>query len=195
MNKVKTAVQPVPTVHTATSLAIEELRAGLDANLAWLDVAFGICEFVPIDSDAATKRPATKPGVYTGGSTGNNYTMLFPDDHPGNFSFFVVEYEDYQVFGMGVRPTVEFRLVFWFDYRKIYPTDHENRTIFNVQAEVLAALEATKSRASQYRIDQFLYPKERVYQGFSHNLIPGKDLMRPYGFFGLRGVMKVLENC
>ena len=177
--------------------AIEEINALLKAQLPWLDIAYGKCEKL-----LESKEKGSYPAIY---SANNEYVELFPDQNKGNFSFFdiaensVINWVPHQLTG----GSAEFGLIVWFDYRKVYPADSENKSIEHVKLDVLTVLNTIGLLNSTITCHRVLERVENVYngynlalyRGFSYGNIKSPYMMRPYGVFRIEGKINYRKNC
>lgn len=174
--------------------AFEEIRSVLTASLPWLNYAFGKAETRPIYEDG---RKEIAPFVYTGGL---DYKKLFPDSHLGNFSFFTIkDGHDLDVERQAIEGDAEFSLIVWFDFRKVFPDDHERRNVRHVINLVLTVFRTSAFGYSSVKMNQVFEDGANIYKGYSDKEIDNQFLMRPYGGFRLSGKIKYNEqsflNC
>ncbi len=185
----------IPTLADATLIdkAFLEIQTSLVAKLDWLDHAFGKAQRLKKMTDG---KVVIYPGVYVGQE---EYLNVFPDEHIGNFTFFDMEDgEDLDHKGRGnINFTASFGLIVWFDYRKVYPNDWQQRTIENVKAEVIDALKRTLTRQSSITLTRTWERSENIYKGYTNKEVRQQFLMRPYGGFKIEGdiTFKELTNC
>jgi|VirMetMinimDraft_7_1064189.scaffolds.fasta_scaffold08928_2 hypothetical protein len=174
-------------------LALLEIQTALTAKLPWLNHAFGKAQRLKEERDG---RIVIYPGVYAGSE---DYLEVFPDSHIGNFSFFDVD-DGEEMNGMN-RASIAFEakigLVVWFDYRKVYPGDWQQRSIENVKAEVIEALNTSAFRRSSVIFYKAWERSESIYKGYSDKEIMQQFLMRPYGGLKIEFFIKYQEkpNC
>lgn len=177
--------------------AIEEINGLLLTKLPWLDNAYGKCEKL-----LESKEKGSFPAIYSGN---NEYIDLFPDQNKGNFSFFdiaersVINWVPNQITG----GSVEFGLIVWFNYQRVFPTDSENRSIEHVKNQVVIALNTIGLLNSKIECHRVLERVENVYngynlalyRGFSYGNIKSPYMMRPYGVFRIEGKIHYMKNC
>ena len=183
----------IPTYSPARLIdaALLEIQDGLTTQLSWLNTAFGKAQRLVRRKDG---REVFYPGVWYGEA---DYLPVFPDGHIGNFSFFDVE--DGQTVerepGFHGEMVADFGLVFWFDFRDVYPVGWELRTTENVKADVLSALKAIKIDRGAFRINQIFERAENMYPGYTISEIDDQFLMRPYGGFRIEGELRYYVDC
>jgi hypothetical protein len=173
-----------PTPITITSpvladVALAQLQVILEANLSWLTTAYGKIEKRVFQDPES--RPVVFPAIFCGEK---EYLNLLPDEHLGNYSY--VEVLDSQEVVWRPRQTPDFKadiaLVFWFDFRTVYPSDHNTRTVEHVKADVLDALNVSMP-GLRITVNSISERAENIYRGFSASEIQHQFLMRPYGGF------------
>jgi hypothetical protein len=170
----------------------EEVQQQLIAELAWLDVAFGKAQRV---KEVVSGSTIVSPVVYAGGK---KYVRVFPDQHIGNFTFFDVENGEDSIIHGGAKTVqfvTRFGLVVWFDFRKVYPDDWQQRTIDNVKNDVLQAIKNSRfTRSHGIRFFSFQERAERIYTGYTDKEINQQFLIRPFGGFRINGEIKYKDQ-
>lgn len=167
-----------------------ELQQALVAGLSWLDHAFGKAQIMKTLKDG---REVIYPGVYVGVK---DYIKVFPDDHIGNFAFFVVDDGEAVAY---IRPATDieanFGLVIWFDLRSVYPSpaDWQTKTVDNVKEDVLRVLAGAFIR-SQFRVDRVFERPSNVFREFTDKEIETQYSARPYGMIRIDGVIKFKQK-
>lgn len=188
---IRTADMPTPADPQLIDVALVELQAVLLDGLSWLSKAYGKAERRVREVDS---RSRYYPAAYV---HTKDYVSLLPDEHIGNFVWFDVE--DSQEVDYVPRGWSELRsragLVFWFDYRTIYPNDYHTRTIENVKSEVLRLLTTTTLQNSTLTVQSFDERAESVYRSYSIDEVKNQLLMRPYGAFRLNALLRYREKC
>jgi hypothetical protein len=175
-------------------LLLDEVATKLGTSLAWLNNTFGKAERIVRNQDG---RPEYEPAVFSGGRQGEDYVLLFPDSHLGNFCWFDVP---------GAQDLLTERrtwnrirtivgLIVWFDYTKVYPSDHQTRTIENVKADVLRAIQTTTYTNGTAIPQAFFERVEDIYRGYSTRELSRQFLTRPYAGFRLNLEVQVRETC
>lgn len=179
--------------------AIEVLNTKI-AELDWMTQAFGKIEKLikdekPKQGSIMGSQGTRYPAIYRGGGSKEEYEDMFPDEGKGNFSYI-------EVIG-GSEPVKHYRtshdlvqkigIVFWFDFRTVYPDDYVNRTIENVKSEVLNKL--TERMGLHMKILRVVEGADNIYRGFHHNEITRQFLMRPYGGFKVIIELKQKNLC
>ena len=99
--------------------------------------------------------------------------------------------------------TAEFGLVVWFNFEKVYPIDHETKSIENVKEQVVNVLNTVGLLNSRITCERILERVENIYngyslaqyRGFTFGHISSPFMMRPYGVFRIEGTIKYQKNC
>ena len=185
-----------PTIPTLTApklidVVLGEFQTDLAAGLAWLDHSFGKAQIMKEVRDG---REVVFPGVYVGQ---RDYLKVFPDEHIGNFSFFVVEDgETINYFRKSSDIQTRFGLVIWFDFRAVYPSDWQTRTIDNVKEDFLRAFAASSFRPGvQISVDKIFERPGNVYREFTDKEIEAQYCMRPWGMIRADGVIRFNQKA
>ncbi len=181
----------VPTLANPTlfDAAILPLRTHLVTELSWLNIAYGKSE---LRVNVVNGQPIRMPSVYTGKQ---EYMLVFPEDHQNNFCFFDVEDgEELQTPDQAGYVKLKMGIVFWFDYRKIYPDDWQNQSIENVKKLVLDALRLPTNGGGAIRLKKVYHEADNIYKGYTHKEIKQQFLMRPYGGFRIECEFKYMEH-
>lgn len=194
-NKRTTPIIPNPVL---IDRVLGNIQTGLMDNVDWLDVAFGRAQ--RIAKVIQGKRYYT-PNVYAGGTEwrGNNdYIDVSPDANIGNFSFFWID--DPQTVGWIPKEQSEikapFSLIVWFDLRKVYPGQLNNRNTEALKNEILTVLNGGFwLKDGKIVINRIYELAENVYRGFTLDEIDNQFLMQPYGGFRFEGMLEVSESC
>lgn len=182
---IKNPTIPAITDPQLLDVALAEINGKLTAALTWLDYAFG-------KAYALDGENRVIPAIYTGATT--EYLKLLPDAHIGNFSFFDVEDgeqsewtgRNYDLF------TTSVSLIFWFDFRDIYPNDHKTRTTENVKAAIYRTLKEMQLTKSSISFTRIYEKKDEVFRGYE--MPDSKFYMRPYGQLRFEGEIMYKEN-
>jgi hypothetical protein len=190
--------QTIPTKDSPQllDLLLDEMATKLGNSLSWLNNTFGKAERI-IKKDFL-QRPEYQPAIYTGGRKNQDYVLLFPDSHLGNFCWFDVPgtqdllIEDRRQWNR-VRTTAG--LIIWYNITKVYPANHTTRTIENVKADVLRAVQTATYTNGSARALSFLERIEDIYRGYSTKEIDRQFMTRPYNAFRLDLEITVRENC
>lgn len=194
-NKRTTPIIPNPVL---IDRVLGNIQTGLMDNVDWLDVAFGRAQ--RIAKVIQGKRYYT-PNVYAGGTEwrGNNdYIDVSPDANIGNFSFFWID--DPQTVGWIPKEQSEikapFSLIVWFDLRKVYPGQLNNRNTEALKNEILTVLNGGFwLKDGKIVINRIYELAENVYRGFTLDETENQFLMQPYGGFRFEGMLEVSESC
>lgn len=156
------------------------------AGLSWLSNAYGRAEK---QVKVKNKKEYTYPAVNVGGK---EYLTVFPDEHLKNHSFWHIEKQ--QLSRDGASISAEFRLIFWYDLRTVYPDDWQTRSNENPKSEVLKLLRQNYPTPSTIELTGFQDEAKEIYAGYSDTQLQTQFLMRPYGGFALTGIIKYREN-
>ena len=181
---------PVVTEPQLIDRALFEIQGRLTNALPWLDQAYGRASVL---KELKDRRTVVYPAVYAGKK---DYLRVFPDGHLGNFSFFVVDDgEEIEYFERSpVSLSTKLSLIFWLDFRSVYPNDWTARTVEHPKAEAIEALRLMSLRFSSVRLLKAYVDASNVYKGFTDKEIEEQYLMRPYGGFRLELSIKYQEN-
>lgn len=176
---------PVPATVTSPEMldaALAQVQTVLENQLSWLTTAYGKIEKREVKDPEGRK--VVFPSVYAGGT---EYINLLPDEHLGNYSY--IEVLDSQAVVWRPRSYSEFTadvaIIFWFDFRTVYPADYQERSVDHVKYEVLSALAGSTFPSIRLTITSISERAENIYRGFSASEIETQFLMRPYGGFRL----------
>lgn len=188
----------IPTLAAAKLMdnSLLEIQTAMTASLTWLNGSYGKVQRLKEVKDG---KVVSYPAIYTGSDSGKGYQSAMPSTHLGNYSFFVIE--DGEFISTASRSNTiidaDFGLIFWFDYRSIYPADWKTRTIENVKFEILEFFRTSAFRKSQIQISNSFEEAENIFRGFDHREIENQFLMRPFGGIRINGKIRVsqLENC
>lgn len=186
---VKTPTVPTLSDPQFLDYALNELSTYLTDKLTWLDKAYGKID-TQIEGKGRTK--SKYPAIYVGSKNNLGYLKLLPDSHIGNFSYVqVLKHEiadrDVQIYDVA--------LVFWFNFVKVYPTDHKTKTVENVKKTIYDLLKNNGFSSFRIRLGEFVEGADKIYNGFDHKEIQNQFLMRPYGGFRLNAKIRVGKNC
>lgn len=180
-----------PTIQTLVNpelidLALQEIQTNLMSSLSWLTYAYGKAERRIYDKGIVA------PAVYVGNE---EYLKLFPDEHLGCFSFFIVkDGSDFLVDRQAIEGNAEFSLVVWFDFTKVFPDDHDQRNTRNVIKLVTDVFRTKSFRYSSVLFESVFEDGNNIYKGFSDKEIENQFLMRPFGGFRLQGKIQYFSN-
>ena len=159
-------------------------------GLSWLTNAYKHSEI--LENEDSGKFPAVYVGAQKGRQT--EYLNLFPDENLGNFSF--IRLEDGVERENDLTATATYKggltLVYWFDFRKVYPDNPAGYSLDNVIEEVL---EVIKDLSPRLQVTEVIRQAENIYKGLDHNHIKRNFLQRPYGGFGLKADFIFRFNC
>lgn len=176
---IRIAEVPTPINPVLIDKALIEIQSNL-SGISWLNHAFGKAQK---GTRIHKERQVFFPSVYVGGK---DYMQVFPDSHIGNFSFFCVEDGDvvnYAGFKSIKDFTASIGLVVWYDFRTVYESDWEERTIEHAKNEVIQLLKSMNLTKSRIQIKRIYDEADNIYKGFTHDEIDRQFLMRPFGGF------------
>ena len=171
-----------------------EFQFVLQDKLSWLNTAYGKSEK---RKDNSTGTLSIFPAIYSDGRTKKEYIKLFPDSHLGNFSFFTISegyVADIRRSRQG-KVQFDFGLIFWFDFRTIYPNNWQNKSTQNVMELVLDVLKTTRFRRSSVELSEIFEEPDNIYAGFTHRDIDQKTHYRPFGGFRINGSVTFRTRC
>jgi hypothetical protein len=172
-------------------LALLDVQTHLTKKLSWLDYAFGRAE------RQHDKDGNTYPGLYQGN---NEYLNLLPDTNIGNYSYFEIDDGQEIYFAQSTdtaknhRFTAEFGLVFFFDFRDVYPGEMDYKTAENVKYSVIEAITTARLNTCSIELTNIYEQAPNVYRGFDHEEIKREFTKRPYGIFKITGQVNVLAR-
>jgi len=168
-----------------------EMRTKLLAHFAWLTNAYLVAERrVRRYEDG---RELRYPGVQV---KGTEYLNLLPDAHLQNHSYLDRTGND-SIDYHRARSQVqtEMGLIFFFDYRDLYPTEWESSTIERVKSDVLNFFAATSFTTAQIKPIRFLDTAAGIYQDYDYWEINSQFLMKPYGALRVDLSINYFQNC
>jgi hypothetical protein len=173
-------------------LALLDVQTHLTNKLSWLDYAFGRAE------RQHDKDGNTYPGLYQGN---NEYLNLLPDTNIGNYSYFEIDDGQEIYFAQSTdtaknhRFTAEFGLVFFFDFRDVYPGEMDYKTAENVKYSVIEAITTARLNTCSIELTNIYEQAPNVYRGFDHEEIKREFTKRPYGIFKITGKLMYWQGC
>lgn len=162
--------------------ALAQIGARLTAGLSWLTAAYGEGQKLMRLKDG---KAVAYPAVYT---ERKEYLKLFPDSHLGNFCWFDVD-DDVAVLVTGRRVSkimATVGIIFWFDFRDVFPGEDEIKTAGHVKNQVLDALLAPGLASTHVEVKSIVDRTENIYKGYTTAEIDNQFLMRPYGAFRIQ---------
>lgn len=182
-------------------LALRDVQTHLTSCLGWLDYAFGKSE-KQINAEGKTY-----PAIYVGNE---EYLNMLPDSAIGNYSFF--EIEDGGEIEQGKpdtltsnKYTADFGLTFFFDFREVYPDEHDTKTVQNVISDVLTALSTARLNSVSIEVKRCFERAENIYRGYDRAIGSYGDYTsgeqarqfkkRPFGGFKLTGEIVYYQGC
>lgn len=174
-----------------SDISITEIGAKLKDKFSWLDEAFGKVQKLT-EEKGSTK--TTFPAVHTK----TEYLNLLPDGHIGNYCYFEpVDPITLESFNRGTQSDLKrnFGVVFWFNYKDVYPIDWNTRTIDNITAEILKFFRDTTFQNCTLIVESIEEETDNIYRGYSHNEIKSQFMMRPYRALRFNIQMRFSEKC
>lgn len=172
--------------------ALLEIQQKIVVSIPWLDHAFGKAQRQKTLQD---KKILIRPTVYVGDA---DYLPVFPDDNIGNFIFFKAD-DPQDVIDQGKVSKMNYNLhlIAWFNYKKVFPSDWEQKSIENVKSQFIQFFIDTHLKRSKITMNKFYEHGENIYKDYTDNEIKDQFLMRPYGGFRLSLSMKLptLKIC
>ena len=174
------------------------IQNGLMDNVDWLDVAFGRAQRIVKMING--KRYYT-PNVYVGSDDyrgENDYLDVSPDANIGNFSFFWIDdpqdVEWIPKAQSGIK--YPFSLIVWFDLRKVYPGQLDNRNTEALKNEILTVLNGGFwLKEGTITVNKIHELAENVYRGFTLDEVDNQFLMHPFGGLRFDGKLTINESC
>lgn len=153
-----------------------EVRERLLNKLTWLDEGYLVAE---PRVRAMTVGEMSYPGVL---SYKMEYLNMLPDGHLGNYFYFInddpaeIDYETNMS-----RMQHELGLIFSFDYRTVFGSGWEGKSISNVMRLIFDFFQVEFFRRSSIRPVRFRTSAGDIYEGFDHQEIKRQFLMKPFG--------------
>lgn len=183
MNIPKIPVPENPVLLDKVIVPIQELLAD---KLDWLDYSFGRSQRLVTTNQ---KTNFFYPAVHIGKGT---YISTMPDQHLGNFSFFVIE--DPQIFNKSLGTiTVKFALVFWFNLDKIFPQSNDRNTEA-IKDQILNTLTSKFQKPGRITLTKVMEQAENIYKGFSLKEVETQYLMQPFAGLRFEGELIVIQD-
>jgi len=174
---------------TGIDYVLQEVQIILATRLTWLTYVFGKAERKVEMND---NKKVVFPAVYTGGK---DYLKVFPDSKIGSFCFF--DFEDGEELDMN-RTNVDcmskFSLIFFFDFRTVYPDDWQERSLQHVKQQVIELFRSSTFQFSQIRINKIFEHAPNIYKNYTDKEIQNQFTMRPFGGFRVEGIIKYKET-
>ena len=168
-----------------------EMRTKLLAHFDWLTNAYLIAERrIKRDGDG---RELRYPAVQV---RGTEYVNLLPDAHLKNHSYIETggtDAIDYHRARSQVQ--TEVGLVFFFNYRDLYPAEWQSSTIERVKSDVLDFFAQTAFSTAQIKPIRFLDTAPGIYQDYDYWEINHQFLMKPYGALRVDLSINYFQNC
>lgn len=179
---------PIINGRVGIDAALHHVQNTLLGGLEWLDDAFGRTERRERIFNGKKGRVQC---VYKGEeNTPNDYLELTPDEHIGNYSFFVL----HDPARVRWRPNIQkritqpFSLIMWFNIAKI-----DGRNIESVRLEVLKIIDRCRFSGGEIEISAIYETTKAVWKDIAEI----SDLAMYHPFAGLRfdGQITYIEPC
>ena len=174
-----------------------ELIGALEENISWLTKAYPLAERLVRDSDGAE---VVYPAVRSLGNNDDQYLSMFPDTDLGNYCFIEDNGNETYDSNQSRRNSTSITqksisIIFWFDYRRVYPDNHATRTIENVKYEVLDTLRRYPFKVFKARLQDASSLVGDVFSGYDYNIIETQYNMRPYGMLRITLDISYDDGC
>jgi hypothetical protein len=168
-----------------------ELRTKLMAHFNWLTNGYLIAERrVKRYEDG---RDLRFPAVQV---DDKEYINLLPDAHLQNHSYIERGGSDTIDYQRGrSQMQTEAAVVFFFDYRKVYPDEWGSSTIERVKSDVLDFFAQTSFTTAQIKPIRFHDTASSIYQDYDYWEIDSQFLMKPYGALRVDLDIRYFQNC
>ena len=171
-------------------LAIE-MRTKLMDYFTWLDQAYLIAER-RIETNTSNTQTVF-PGLLAGNA---EYINALPDAHKLNYSYFEIDNPtDIDWSRTRAQITHEVGLIFFFNYKALYPADWRTSTIERVKSDVLRFFHATSFAAGQVRPLSFDVTADAIYANYDHDEANQQFLMKPWGALRINLEVKYFQKC
>lgn len=167
-----------------------EIQKSLDANLIWLDYAFGKAERLVKEVNG---RKCYTPNIYVGN---NEYEEITPDSGIGNYSFFVLhEPQTISQQGRGLNGTIKspFSLVVWYDLRTI--DEFDERATEAVKEQILHVLNRTFLKSGRITISRIYERAENIFKEYTLDEVDNQLLMQPFAGLRIDGEATAIIPC
>lgn len=168
-----------------------EMRTKLLAHFSWLDESYLIAE--PRQAERMDGSTYTYPGVLAGNL---EYLNMLPDRHLKNYAYFEASEQD-EIDWMRTRAKVqkEIGLIFFFNYKDLYPSTWHSSTIERVKSDVLEFFHETAFTAGQVRPVSFEQTAAEIYAGYDYEEIDRQFLMKPFGALRINLDCMYFQKC
>lgn len=146
------------------------------------------------------QREGTRNVFYPSFAVDTEYENLFPDRVIGN------NYIWFDVLDP-IQPIEPFRryqtnkyeaqvgLIFWFNYKYMFPETNKSRTVENVKAIFNNFFTFARLRVAKIELQSIEERIENVFRGYTHNELDTQYLMRPYGAIRVNFRLIWDESC
>lgn len=189
-------VQPILVAPTLFDKAFDEIGLALTTEFSWLTNSYRKAERMPRTNEKG--RTNYEPHVFVGRQNyTKEYLNVLPDAHLQNHCFFTVEDGETITERKGQLGDIyaSFSIVFWWDFRTVYPTDHLTKTTENIKREIGVLLAKTALKTCTITQEKFWTEARNIYKGFDIEDAKNQFLMRPYGGLRIEGQIKIKHNC
>lgn len=167
----------IPSDPQLFELLAIEMRSALLDYFDWLDQCYLFAE--PHVQKNSVGNTYTYPAVLAGAT---EYLNVFPDTHQGNFAYFDIrESDDVDFRHQSPRIRKRVGLIFFFDYRKVYPAAWRSTTIESMKQQVLNFFDARGFRNGKIDVVGFTSIVSEVYAGYDYWEADKQPAMKPYG--------------
>lgn len=161
------------------------IQRELENSLSWLTWAFGKSQRLV---KSINNRQFYYPAVYKALC---EYVDVSPNSDLGNFCFFdildpITISDDID---FAPRYTVNFGLVFWFNFEMIYADSERN--LEEIKNDILRVLR----NFPNMHIDSIYERAENIYKGYSLKEVDTQFLMQPYAGLRFEGTLELDEEC
>lgn len=162
-----------------------------ERRFSWLDKSFGKAE-------RRLKEINGRNTYYPSFHVKGQYLSLFPDEHIGNFTWFDVldpiEVNQLSPYSQS-RFTANVGLVFWWNYKIVFPDTWQSETIENVKAFFIRFFSSAEMNGVTTTIQNIEERTQNIYTGYTHNELRTQYLMHPYGAIRVNFELKYTEKC
>lgn len=155
--------------------AIGNINANLASGLSWLTTAYGMT--FPV-KEGRSRRPM----IHVGESNNEQALSLYKDDLLGNYCFWDLRGEErIQKIGVSVELCrVPLGLIFFWDYKTVFTTDFNRKTIIHVKEQIMQILKIPVNGGHLNFTGAELRP-DKVWDGYMAENDNGIEQMRPFG--------------
>jgi hypothetical protein len=167
-----------------------EIRERLLEKLLWIDEGYLLAEMRVRQNSIGE---VSYPGVLNGGM---EYLSMFPDTHLGNYFYFINDDPLEIEYGVTVSKIVnEIGLVVFFDYRSVWSSGWEEKSIQNMMRVFLDFFQTEFFSRSRVRPLRFRTSAGDIYEGFDSQEIKRQFLMKPFGALRIDLELSYYPKC